>query len=350
MLHAYYALCDVALVNGVFYITFGGGVKKIYDFIALLWRIPGFFFSIAFYRSTRFIILSVMGAKFKKMLKEGRSMGWVAYSETMSIPGAIPYMMCTTSRWNPHAPLGMFGPFLVKNNIDIQLESANKSAAAWIITIYRGDFEIVKVLFPGNTDESDWIHLDLPEDKYMILVRYYGFHGNTLFPGVMADGKAVVEERDVGNEYQKGNDFIKKYTLNKKGIYYFFTQYYVFQLLRWQKLLPPDVVRRIYLPVGDPQQTCYRYGVLEKNEQLNITFDESLLSRAKVYVTYCNRWGFPYHWDDVEGSDFNSMVFRQGVVYLIRVVNYSSDKDLDIGEYDFSCYASLEQDVVVDAV
>jgi hypothetical protein len=98
-------------------------------------------------------------------------------------------------------------------------------------------------------------------------------------------------------------------------------------------------VRRIYLPVGDPQITSYRYGIIKKGGRLSIEFDPLLLDKADVYVTYCNRWGFPAFWDEVRESKFLSRAADQDVVYLMRVVNFQNEEVLRLEDYHFSCKA-----------
>ncbi len=313
-------------------------MKLIYNCVALIWRIPGFVLSFLFYRSTRFLILKGAQIMFSKRLKKNEPLTWTAYSESLEIPGALPYMMCTTSRWNPHAPLGSFGPFDVKSHIDVQIESAKKSARGWIITIFKGDFEVVDILYPGNSPEQTaWKRIDLPPDQYRILVRYYGYIGDTVFPGVKLDGVQATNERNVGNEMQKSLDFFAENVVDRRGLFYYCTQYYIFQWLRWKNILPPKLVRRIYLPVGDPQITSYEYGIMKKGEHLQLNFDKSLLDVADVYVTYCNRCGFPAFWDEVHQAEFVSRASPCDVVYLVRVVNYENENELDLQKYDFSC-------------
>jgi len=312
-------------------------MKTLYNVFALLWRVPGFVFSFLFYRSTRLLILSAAQRAFDRQLKRREKLEWTAYSESLQIPGALPYLMCTTSRWNPHAPLGSFGPLDVEGTLEIEVGTAIASARGWIITVFRGDFEVVALLYPGNTDEKTWKILQLPKDRYRVLVRYYGDYGTTILPAIKADGQELTASRNVGDEMQKSLDFFTKNVVNRKGFFYFLTQYYIFQLLRWQDNLPPQLVRRLYLPVGDPQITTYRYGVIKKGQQLNLSFDLRLLEKADVYVTYCNRWGFPAFWDNVKEGEFFSRVVPQDVVYLVRVVNFFNRDPLNLDDYQFSC-------------
>jgi len=316
-------------------------MEKLFNVIALIWRVPGFLFSLLFYRVTRYFIKRSVGGKIDMALKAGQEMDWVAYSEVLKLPGAIRYLMCTTSRWNPHAPVGMFGPFEVKSHVDIRLESIIRSADAWIVTIYRGDFEIVKILYPGNTDPAEWVRVNLPPNKYTVLVRYYEHKGDTYFASIKADDVILVEERNAGNEYQKGHEFFANNVIDRKGVFYFFTQYYIYQLLRWQKVLPKKLVKRLYIPVGDPQITSYRYGPLEEGTQLEIQFDKSLLQKARVYVTYCNRWGFPSYWESVNESGYKSRIANEDLVYLVRVVTYTAESGVDIEQYNFDCYCQI---------
>lgn len=311
-------------------------MNTLFEIIALSWRIPGFIFSFFFYRGTRLLILSAAKRIFEKKLKTREKLTWTAYSESLEIPGALPYMMCTTSRWNPHAPLGSLGPFNVMEHVEIDLASPRQSARGWIITIFRGDFEVVKLIYPGNSKEEGWVKIDLPSDQYRILVRYYGYHDDTIFPAVRIDGVIACEARNAGNEMAKSLAFFEKNVVNRKGIFYFFTQYYIFQLLRWKKLLPENLVRHLYLPVGDPQITRYRYGIIKPSQQLKLTFDNAIFDKADVYVTYCNRWGFPVFWDKVETNLFHSLVVPEDMVYLVRVVNFLNQDELELETYHFN--------------
>lgn len=313
-------------------------MKTLYDILALVWRVPGFILSFLFYRGTRKLILSTAKVMIKKRIEKGEPLDWIAYSESLQIPGALPYMMCTTSRWNPHAPLGALGPFKAESHVDIQIDAAKKSARGWIITIFHGDFEVVHILYPGNTqgDES-WKRVKLKPDTYQILVRYYGHSGDTVFPGIKIDGKPACKERNVGNEMQKSLDFFANNVVDRRGLFYYGTQYYIYQLLRWKDVLSAKRVRRIYLPVGDPQITSYEYGILKKGERLHLQYDKELLDVADVYVTYCNRCGFPAFWDNVTQANFTSRPSPYGVVYLVRVVNYENEEELDLKDYQFNC-------------
>ena len=323
-------------------------MNTLFQIIALFWRIPGFVISFFFYRGTRLLILSAARRIFEKKLKAREKLSWTAYSESLEIPGALPYMMCTTSRWNPHAPLGSLGPFNVAEQIEIDLASPRKSARGWIITVFRGDFEVVKLIYPGNSKDEGWVKIDLPPDQYRILVRYYGYHGNTVFPAVRIDGMVASDARDVGDEMGKSLAFFEKNVVNRKGIFYFFTQYYIFQLLRWKSFLPENLVRHLYLPVGDPQITRYRYGIINASQQLELTFDNEIFDKADVYVTYCNRWGFPVFWDKVETNSFHSRVAPEDLVYLVRVVNFLNQEELELETYHFNDRVTQQEPVKVE--
>jgi hypothetical protein len=323
-------------------------MNTLFQIIALSWRIPGFVISFLFYRGTRLLILSAAKRIFEKKLRAREKLSWTAYSESLEIPGALPYMMCTTSRWNPHAPLGSLGPFNVAEQIEIDLASPRKSARGWIITVFRGDFEVVKLIYPGNSKDEGWVKIDLPPDQYRILVRYYGYHGNTVFPAVRIDGMVACEARDVGDEMGKSLAFFEKNVVNRKGIFYFLTQYYIFQLLRWKIFLPENLVRHLYLPVGDPQITRYRYGIINASQQLELTFDNEIFDKADVYVTYCNRWGFPVFWDKVETNSFLSRAAPEDLVYLVRVVNFLNQEELELETYHFNDRVTQQEPVKVE--
>src|SRR5437870_5454612 len=96
---------------------------------------PLSFASFIFYRSMRFVMrrLIVLNSR----LNHRRAHQWhVLSAETLAMPLALPALMTSGPRWNPHAILAGAGPFEVKQSVSVDLEPLMASAKSWTLVFY----------------------------------------------------------------------------------------------------------------------------------------------------------------------------------------------------------------------
>jgi hypothetical protein len=150
--------------------------------------------------------------------------------------------------------------------------------------------------------------------KYTIAVRYYQCSASVEFPALTVDGGDKVRPATVPSTL---NDVY--YSLSKRpSLFYLFLHYYVFVLLRHRRYFPLSLVRREFLPSGNPE-THFYFGALRKAERLTMIVRKDFLSSYEVYLTMYNRASFPLTWCQVTDTDFASPASPVDVTYLVRI-------------------------------
>jgi hypothetical protein len=307
----------------------------------LLLEIPLALLSFVFYKIMKFVIGNLYTI-YLSINKKKASQWRVISSELIESPLSLPVLMTKGPRWNTHAIIGTLGPFAVKDFIELDVTSANKSARSWIAIFYS---------FPGyktiDTIESDsielntqWQKLPLKTGRYTIALRYYERENYLNLPAIKIDGQDFVSPQNVPNNI---NDFYLKLA-EKTNWFYLSLHYYIFTILKLRKWLPESFVNYEYLPVG-ATDTIFIYNFLDKNQSLKIQAQSSILNDYNIHYTYYNRASFPVEYFQidteekiVESSD------RQGF-YLLRLrpksglLESTKDRSIDwkISDEDREC-------------
>jgi hypothetical protein len=242
---------------------------------------------------------------------------WRFFSQEMiAAPLILPVLMTKGPRWNTHAVIGTLGPFKVEQEIALDLESANNSAASWIAVVYS--FPTYKTLISLQSSKIDcrdqWYFVKLKPGKYSLGIRYYNRFQNLQLPVVKVDGdnfaEAVTVPKDVNNFYY---DLIKA-----KNWFYSSLHYYIFTILKLRSVLPESFIRKEYLPVGAPD-TFFAYNYLKKQQELQLNIATEIVNNCNIYFTLYNRSSFPLSWQEITTTDYNLVAPEDNSYYLLRI-------------------------------
>lgn len=241
---------------------------------------------------------------------------WRFMSEAIDQPLALPYIMVTGPRWNPHALIANVGPLQVTDSFRVQTETAFRSAQMWTLVIYSAsDFRTVTAIDSSHVvrDEA-WCEHTLPPGRYSGILRYYEWSASPKLPAIEIDGAQSIPERTVpANE----NDYLSR-LCNKNGAFYTALHYYALEMLRLRHYLPESFVRREYLPVGNPE-TAFRYGHLQRGQCIEITSSQGIPEGQYLYLTIYNRSSFPVTWAAVQSLPYHTQPAEATGSYLLRL-------------------------------
>jgi hypothetical protein len=271
--------------------------------------------SFVFYRGMRFALrrLIVLNSR----LNRRRAHQWhVLSAETLNLPLALPALMTSGPRWNPHAILAGAGPFVVRESVEVNIEQPAASAKSWTLVFYRfpdqrtaAHIGTLQGPFAGR-----WQSIKLAPGKYSIALRYYGWSDTITFPEIRADGTGAIPARSISGG---NNDFYKDLQKRRSRLY-LWLHYYVYNLLRGKTSIPGVSAGREFLPMGNPE-TEFRYGALQRGQSLRLTVPAPTLATHHVYFTLYTRDSFPARWYRIEESSHVTEPAREDGFYLMRV-------------------------------
>jgi hypothetical protein len=244
------------------------------------------------------------------------SLTWRTMSEVLGQPLALPYVMVTGPRWNPHALISSVGPFQVNHGLRIRADTAHRSAQMWTLVIYRAsDAATVGAINSNSVAQDDvWREHTLPPGRYAGVLRYYEWSADVRLPEIEIDGSRRIPERSVSPHE---NDYLGR-LLNKHGAFYACLHYYVVAMLRLRRYLPESFVRREYLPVGNPE-TAFLYGYLREGQGVEITSSHGIPEGQRLYLTIYNRSSFPVVWSAVQSLPYRTPPVETDGSYLLRL-------------------------------
>jgi Family of unknown function (DUF6208) len=248
--------------------------------------------------------------------RKHESLDWRTISEVLNQPLALSYIMVTGPRWNPHALISRVGPFQVKHGLRIRVDTAHRSARMWTLVISRtSDPRAVASIISNSVARDEvWHEQTLPPGRYSATCRYYEWADAPRLPEIEIDSSRRILERSIPlNE----NDYLTG-LVNKNGVFYTCLHYYVLEMLRLRRYLPPSFVRREYLPVGNPE-TAFRYGYLRRGQCVEITSSHGILEGHCLYLTIYNGSSFPVIWSEVRSLPYRSQPAEATCSYLLRL-------------------------------
>ncbi len=291
--------------------------------IELLWEVPLALLSLIFFKSVRLSLRTlfriITNSNKKKVYK------WLVFSEELlKQPLILPSLLTTGPRWNPHAIAAGAGPFPIKESLAIEISSCVASAQSWSIGIYKfPEAKAVKYIasYSSNLQEQ-WHELKFEPGKYTLGLRYYNWHDKVSLPAINFDGNPMINTESVdGNNV---NNYFQNLT-ERDNLFYRSLNDYIFTLLLCQKWLPQELVRKEYLPVGDPNNE-FLYGVVYKDYSLSLELNSLLLTNYDVYLTIYNRSSLPITFCQINSEKYITSVMEVDGFYLLRL---RSKSDLD---------------------
>ena len=293
------------------------------DTLALIWQAPLAVGSRILFVITRWILRRVANLKLRR---QGQSTCWqLLGQDLLDRRFALPVIMTEGPRWNTHATIARIGPLDVRESLEIRIEQAATSTRAWTIVLYKFPRHATEqVIGPQDLDHatSGWIERSLSPGSYSLIVRYYGPEPDAILPAIRVDNEPTVETTAVPAET---NDFYHGLS-QRRRFFYLWLHYHAYVMLRRRNRLPASLVRRVYLPVGNPE-TTFRYGALEAEQTLIVDQSERLQRTHDVYITFYDLASFPLRWQRLTESHHQWEPLHQRCTYLMRLHRRTADED-----------------------
>jgi hypothetical protein len=230
--------------------------------------------------------------------------------EVLRRPLALPVVMTSGPRWNPHAVIATAGPVLVERVLTIDRKPADASAKLWTVVVHNFP-DFYPVASTGSS--SPLSEIRLRPGRYVLALRYYEYGNEIELPAVTVDGGRVIPSRKLAAD---PNSFYRDLHL-RGGFFYRCLHYYVFEMLRLRDRLSDSFVRREYLPARNPE-TQFQFGFLRRGDHVDLAVVRPLLPAHVVYLTIYNRASFPVYWCKVTETDLASPPAAADGFYLIR--------------------------------
>lgn len=209
-------------------------------------------------------------------------------------PLALPVLMTSAPRWNPHAVVATAGPLPVRHSLALDVAEARRSAGSWSVVVYTfPDFRTVATVDSLDPTAPDLRAVPLPPGRYWLGLRYYHWSAGAALPAVHLDGAPGVPAQPLPPDV---NAFYAALS-RQRGWFYLCLHYYVWVLLRLRRL-PRRLAEREYLPVGNPG-TIFYFGALEKGQKVCVELEPALFATHDVYLTVYGRASFPLTWCQV---------------------------------------------------
>ena len=293
---------------------------------ALVYRVPLALASFVLFRVFRWLMRRAVNAFYTR--RPEQALRWRPLSaQTLRNPLALPVLMTSAPRWNPHAVIATAGPLPVKNSLTIDVAEARRSAASWSIVVYT---------FPGFQTVATLDARAVPEDaasqtialrpgRYWLGLRYYRWSNDAALPAVLLDEAPVVSAQPLAADV---NAFYADLS-RRRGWFYFCLHYYVWLLLRYDRCLPTRFVECEYLPVGNPG-TRFLYGIVAKGQRLQLEVTPEILRTHDVFLTIYSRASLPLTWCRVSGRDYLTEPCVRTGHYLIRVHPRGSSGEVEL--------------------
>lgn len=281
----------------------------------LLWEIPLALLSWAFFHLNKAVIARLYQAYLDRQAERSRS--WQLFSEqTLRRPVSLPVLLTKGPRWNTHAAIGTLGPLEVRQSLAVQTGLAVRSAGAWSVVLYGyPDFRTLQEIGAlDRPDHPEWTELALPQGRYCLGVRYYGRQPGATLPAVRVDGAAAVAAEPVPAEVNA----VYEHLAERTTLYHHALHHYVHTMLRLRRWLPATLVRREFLPVGDPC-TEFRYGWFPAGRALELHAEERLRRDFRLYLSVYNRASLPVFSAELSSPLTMTAPFPEAGFYLIRL-------------------------------
>lgn len=262
--------------------------------LAALYELPLGFASLALFASTRWG-LQVLVRRYNRR-RAAQVPEWQPISAgLLAKPGALPVLLTTAPRWNPHALIATAGPFEVKGELAVLIDVARSAAAEWFLVLYSyPDRTTVGTVSCLGSAAAGWHAFPVPgPGLYMVGARYYGARPGAAFPPLRRDGADLVAAGPAPDEI---NDFYS--SLSSRGTaFHAALAYHAYVFLKYP-IFSDLWLNELFLPVGNPE-TIFRYGRLEAGETVNCRMDSERFETHRLFVTIYSCSSLPVLWYEV---------------------------------------------------
>ncbi|MGZ8250487.1 MAG: DUF6208 family protein [Methylomagnum sp.] len=255
--------------------------------------------SFLFFRVMRVLLHGLFNRAFPP--DSPRALIWRPFSgEALCHPLALPVVMTTGPRLNPHAALVSVGPVSVLGELAVDRDAILASAGRGSIVVYaypsRACVECRTIRAGSGSGEEI---IPLPPGRYVLALRYYDHHPERLlFPAVTVDG----EPRIAAAEYRGAINAFYGMLARRGNGFYRLLNYYCYPMLRWRDKLSAAWVERQFLPVGNPD-TRFVYGALRAGESFAPDFGPEIYRDYAVYATLHDVASFPVAWKECQPGE-----------------------------------------------
>lgn len=279
--------------------------------------------SFVFYRTTRFIMRRLI--VLNSTVNRKRTRQWNMLSaEALDLPLAMPALMTSGPRWNPHAVIAGAGPFYVAQSVSVDVASPAASSKSWTLVFYTFPAQRTAA-HVGSLDgpfAAGWHAVKLAPGKYSVALRYYHAADTVTFPELQADGVTAIPSFTTANRSRELYESVAR----RRGRLYFWLHYYVYELLRRKASVSPKFVEREFLPIGNPE-TQFRYGAVDRGDLIDVRLPAGLRDTHDVYLTIYTRDSFPVSWCQIQEDHVRAEPAAAAGFYLMRVQRTSPDAD-----------------------
>jgi hypothetical protein len=236
--------------------------------------------------------------------------------ETLKMKIALPAIMTAGPRWNTHAIIATAGPLHIREVIEIDAATANRSATSWSVVVctFPGMKTITNLSSGSETSANAVLGVTLKPGRYWMGLRYYRVAEDVTLPLVRIDGKDAIPSLRISPQT---NSFYKN-LVGKSSFFYLCLHYYVWTMLLYRNFLPARTVERHYLPLGNPD-TEFFFGTIRATEALRIVLKPEILTSYEVYLTFYSRASFPVSWQVLLHEETMTQPVDRPCSYLVRV-------------------------------
>eukprot|EP00316_Scyphosphaera_apsteinii_P023757 CAMPEP_0119334550 /NCGR_PEP_ID=MMETSP1333-20130426/87551_1 /TAXON_ID=418940 /ORGANISM="Scyphosphaera apsteinii, Strain RCC1455" /LENGTH=328 /DNA_ID=CAMNT_0007344867 /DNA_START=396 /DNA_END=1382 /DNA_ORIENTATION=- len=202
-------------------------------------------------------------------------------------------------RWNTHTNPNVFVVKLKSSTATIEIENVRLDGLSFQVVFYSGRFLATTLgSVAAKPDGSEWLSFEatLPPSaregwmQMIIRVYLYGGREKVTLPRVKIDGVEMIEKT---TEFSRDKMAFNHSLTQYQRPIHTALQWHVFPLLTCRWLLPAAWLRKIYLPVGNPE-TQWKYGAIIEGYSLRCEIkSQSLLDAHLVFCTILNRASIP---------------------------------------------------------
>ena len=244
--------------------------------------------------------------------------GWRPFSAaTLKLKWYLPFLMARAPRWNPHALIVNAGPFPAQHSIRVRIADAYACAGDWTLVLYsHPSYRTLQSASPvPDSERTEWIELPVEPGEFTLSLRYYLLHDAPAAPAIELDGTSYCGTQALQSNV---NDFYRTLAAQHNNLFYRAIHYYVYALLRFERWVPPEFLKRELLPVGNPA-TQFAYGFHRPGQRIRVQIAPELFDRCHTYLTVYEAGSFPVAWYDLTSGSLLTDAQQHAGFYLLRL-------------------------------